>query len=396
MPDFPDPPSGVSSAPSSSAASAQFWTEFQATRDAISEEIAAVDAILPGTATRDRRTQLLPRNQALFSRVLDLEAQVTQALVHLPPYDERLYRSCLDQLKTALRRQKDALTPRSKFSFRSQPAASSTTSEPTATLNIPNVKPHVPSVSDLMARSSPSDGKAMDDVHTLVIADLCRQHYRLPFSRGYAASTDATLPTSLRVNHCRDAVLDFTSSRGRLASVFLRNLQRCIVVLGPLAGSVYVDDCVECTVVVACRQLRVHTSRALTFVLHTTSDPIIEDCTGIRVAPYPTLDPTNVDHAGGDHIEVDAWRQANLISTVNRYDQVDDFKWLRRQRSPNWSVLVPGDELAIVLGGYRRARQAPVHQFNSGGATTVPLDWNPVKFLLDVHSNVGLESLGHN
>ena len=39
--------------------------------------------------------------------------------------------------------------------------------------------------------------------------------------------------------------------------------------------------------------------------------------------------------------------------TPNLWDQVDDFKWLRVEQSPNWSVLKAEDERAIATEGWK-------------------------------------------
>ena len=65
-----------------------------------------------------------------------------------------------------------------------------------------------------------------------------------------------------------------------------------------------------------------HESRNCHVYLLSSSRPIIEDCTGIRFAPLP---PTYMN---------DSDRQV-----VNQWQQVDDFKWLRNEPSPNWSLL---------------------------------------------------------
>ena len=51
------------------------------------------------------------------------------------------------------------------------------------------------------------------------------------------------------------------------------------------------------------------------------------------------------------------------------WDQVDDFKWLRAEHSPNWSTLQPGDESMIGDG-----RWEAIKSFGSTGCTIPNLD----------------------
>ena len=53
----------------------------------------------------------------------------------------------------------------------------------------------------------------------------------------------------------------------------------------------------------------------------------------------------------------------------NLWDQVDDFKWLRAERSPHWSTLQPGDEGAIGSGLWEVTKS-----FASTWRTTSELD----------------------
>ena len=51
------------------------------------------------------------------------------------------------------------------------------------------------------------------------------------------------------------------------------------------------------------------------------------------------------------------------------WDQVDDFKWLRAEHSPNWSTSQPGDEGMIEDGQWEA-----IKSFGSSGCTISNLD----------------------
>lgn len=71
-----------------------------------------------------------------------------------------------------------------------------------------------------------------------------------------------------------------------------------------------------------------HESRNCDVYLLTTSRPIIEDCSGIRFAPFPDIYMTESDNKVED-----------------QWQQVDDFKWLRSEPSPNWGILDPSQRV---------------------------------------------------
>lgn len=66
-----------------------------------------------------------------------------------------------------------------------------------------------------------------------------------------------------------------------------------------------------------------HDAKNVDVYLLCPSRPIIEDCTNIRFAPL------EVEGLGG------TWE----VVEQNMWDQVDDFKWLKSEHSPNWEVL---------------------------------------------------------
>eukprot|EP01059_Diplonema_ambulator_P005434 TRINITY_DN15167_c0_g1_i1.p1 TRINITY_DN15167_c0_g1~~TRINITY_DN15167_c0_g1_i1.p1 ORF type:complete len:279 (+),score=95.59 TRINITY_DN15167_c0_g1_i1:51-887(+) len=116
-------------------------------------------------------------------------------------------------------------------------------------------------------------------------------------------------------------------------SIFLSRLTACTVFIKPIDGSVFIDSCKSCTFIVACRQLRVHTTTHSSFYLHCASEPIIEDTTNVTFAPYLWDFP-------GKQALIDS---TTLGGCSNKWDQVNDFKWLKSQHSPNWSIL-PEDQ----------------------------------------------------
>lgn len=119
------------------------------------------------------------------------------------------------------------------------------------------------------------------------------------------------------------------------------NLRRCRVVCGPTAGSIFVDNCQDCVFVVACQQLRIHTTHRSTFYIHVTSKAIIEDCSELRFAPYRVRPEDEV------RPQLSA---VGLNPDVNNWDKVEDFYHLALDiASPNWSVLSEEDRECFEL-----------------------------------------------
>ncbi|RLN99354.1 hypothetical protein DYB28_011998 [Aphanomyces astaci] len=115
-------------------------------------------------------------------------------------------------------------------------------------------------------------------------------------------------------------------------------LSHCTIYTGPIQGSLWLENCSNCTFVVVCRQLRVHHTSASAFYLRIKSHPIVEDCDGLGFAPYGLA-------YEGLGAQLDA---AGLACDTALWSQVDDFKWLRQTQSPHWRVLPDRERVHAV------------------------------------------------
>jgi hypothetical protein len=106
-----------------------------------------------------------------------------------------------------------------------------------------------------------------------------------------------------------------------------------------------VDTCIDCVIIGACRQFRMHNSRNCKVVLHITSGPIIEDCQGITFAPFverlhaPSFAAPLGSGEGGKSWWESKLVEASLDFNMNKWNEVEDFNWLRKQKSPNWDAV---------------------------------------------------------
>jgi len=96
---------------------------------------------------------------------------------------------------------------------------------------------------------------------------------------------------------------------------------------------------VDCEVRVAPRQLRVHATTRTTFHVAAASGPIVEDCDGLRFAPYAAT-------WGGADAGADADAAYDAAAPATTFDvlpgawrEVKDFKWLKNEPSPHWAPL---------------------------------------------------------
>lgn len=121
-------------------------------------------------------------------------------------------------------------------------------------------------------------------------------------------------------------------------AVFMNRLKNCKVYMGPVIGSILIEEVEGCVFVLASHQIRIHLAKSCDFYLRVRSRPIIEDSNVVRFAPYC------LDYEG---IEMDL-EKAGLSEETGNWGNVDDFKWLRAVQSPNWCVLPENERVGKV------------------------------------------------
>ena len=84
-----------------------------------------------------------------------------------------------------------------------------------------------------------------------------------------------------------------------------------------------------------------HGARDVDVYLQCASRPIVEGCAGVRFAPLP-----------------EGLRKGwGLEGEANLWDQVDDFGWLKADKSPNWSVLPEGERVQGLVDVVRSSEE---------------------------------------
>lgn len=87
-------------------------------------------------------------------------------------------------------------------------------------------------------------------------------------------------------------------------------------------GAIHITNLHNSVLVTSCRQFRMHASTNVDIYLLCASRPIIEDCQNVRFAPSPAY-----------------FTSAEAAQVANQWDQIDDFKWLKAEPSPNFCLL---------------------------------------------------------
>lgn len=281
---------------------------------AFARERAAVEELLQGGESVERLEEAAARLQGLQKLLND-------SVLFLAAYEVRQAQEALAQLQAALADRRQQLQPKKRFAFKTRRkdaalAPKEVDAAPGAT------------VAEGTLASPPS----LTEEGAVGASWLC----------GFSNLTSQVLEKRAEELHQRDVLLTELSDctirlYGNPNTLRLSKARRCTLLCGPVSTSVFLDDCSECVLAVACQQLRVHTTRDTRIFLQVTCRAIVEDCHGIRFAPYTWSYP-GIDRD---------FESSGLDRSKNNWSHVDDFNWLARDvASPNWSVL-PEEERTI-------------------------------------------------
>lgn len=214
---------------------------------------------------------------------------------------------------------RESLAPKKKFAFKSRR----------------NQNSNIGGDFDTKETGSITTALSETDAENVSIMNRVAAHIHPPLiatTTGYA---------SLLLSDLLECVVTFPDFHFRNAS--LNNIDRSLLLLnGVVNGPAHITGVTNSTLVLSCHQFRMHKATNVDVYLMCSSQPIIEDCRGIRFAPY------------GD-------------STGNLWNQVNDFEWLRNEKSPHWSILPENERQTpwknIDKGDEEQFRTEMLHHF---------------------------------
>lgn len=231
---------------------------------------------------------------------------LTDSAVFLRPYEVEKAHETLGKLYANVQEKRESLAPKKKFAFKSKKKESSA---------------HKPTPSPPVTRHKKFEVEMTD----------CR----------FSEMSDVYLSKGPGEVNFQDVALSMLKGcevwlQGSPSAIHISNLKGCKVFSGPVSGSIFIDDCCDCTFVLACQQLRIHKTTQSDFYIHVTSKAIIEDCHRVRFSDYSLDYPALMEH----------YQLSGLDQARNNWRDVDDFNWLASDSpSPNWEVIPVADKV---------------------------------------------------
>ncbi|TVY45464.1 Tubulin-folding cofactor C, partial [Lachnellula subtilissima] len=352
----------------------RFYRYFQEACTELQEKMAQLESLsLVGGERKDAVDHLLAEISRLTNEVADLTGSV-------PAYDQRIYSQAIKALQEKLQETRARLEPKPRFQFKTthknksaisikdaaelaaqkdiEPPGdklglgssdeSSLATTPTNLITPPSEVDSKDTIGDLPSfpknyneeimklGGGPVRKPSFSQATNVNISNHTGLHIILPSSASHATSSGSLT----KLNRCIVDMSVPTANGAPFAGLALKNIKHSLIIAGQVAGAAHITGVEDSIIVVASRQVRMHDCKNVDIYLHCASRPIIEDCSNVRFSPIP-----------------ECHKVIGAEPVVNQWDQVDDFKWLKAEHSPNWSIL-PEDQrlkedvwVTVVPGG---------------------------------------------
>lgn len=254
----------------------------------------------------NEKTPVFKRAAAFDSILLDISNTwkfISDSLSFLPNYDVRRAQEIVKELRLQVLEKRELLMPKKKFAFKCRQRLTPSAKKQGNVEKTQTKTTHTTTTSTNVGFSDRFDEE-------------------LTLSRDECSGKDVNISN---INNCT------LYMRGVPSAVRLNKVMNSRIFCGPVSRSIFVNDCLDSELHLACQQLRIHTTINTKFHIHVTSKAIIEDCEELGFAPY--------DFYVYEGLDAD-YQQSGLSRETNNWKDVDDFNWLKLDEpSPNWYLI---------------------------------------------------------
>ena len=223
----------------------------------------------------------------------------------LPGYDKLQYSKNYDEALEKVNQLKNKLFPKKKFAFSNK---NKKVAENNKNENVENQKKNE-EVIDISKEISPTD---------LLIKDL--KNEKKVFTKKEIEGKNNILMEN--INECEIYLLY------NFKACYITNCNKCKIFLGSVSGGTHMTSITDSKIYLITHQLRIHKTTKCDFYVIINSNPIIE------------YSKENVFHPL--KIKYEEYENNVKISGIdlnnNKWNQVQDFQWLKKDKSPNYEV----------------------------------------------------------
>ncbi|PIA19715.1 hypothetical protein COEREDRAFT_79004, partial [Coemansia reversa NRRL 1564] len=254
------------------------------------------------------------QNAWTLLRALDIKLR--EALIYLPPYDQKHLTAEIEVMRIFLQKSNPSALCNTGFRFKSVTATRSGVQSQQKAEDTDPTTIQQGSTPDPLLTQTSSNPKP-----SFMFTDIERKWI---VAENIFSTSE---PTDCELRDISNCVVDLRPIGGALRALNCHRVKNSIIICAPFSGAATIRHAHKCLVILAVRQLRFESTNSVRVYTHCSSHPVIERSSGMQFASYPSELLQNSD--------------ANCVvtQTPNLFHLVDDFNWLKRTHSPNWSLV---------------------------------------------------------
>jgi len=288
-----------------------FQTHFYTEYNQIIQVLEALH-LDPIKSEQEQKASLMSSYETISNRLEILKKYFTENTSFIPNYEVRKAQEAINKLNRLMQEKREVLFPKKKFGFKSK--QNMTTLE--AAIETASTKANKP------------EQKDSDNIDSFNLLSSCNIR---------DLNETNLVKKSAEINGKDVAIVNIKNSTIQLCGnptvIHVDNEENSVILSGTVTGSVFINNCQNCQVVVPCHQLRIHETKNTHFYINVVSRAIIENCKNVQFAPY------NWSYSHENTASKKLNDPLETSSIVN-WQSIDDFNWLKQnEKSPNWSFL---------------------------------------------------------
>ena len=277
----------------------KYYAETTTKLKEIDDMLAKLEAESKNKSDKEKKDGL----EEITTKIKLYREQFYNVMEFLPGYDKLQYSKNYDEELEKVNGLKNKLFPKKKFAF------SKNNKKQNENIKEKKEKSEVKETKKEITESSITD---------LVIKDL--NNFTKKYTKEEILGKNNILIEN--INKCDIYLLhDFKAC-------YINNCQNCNIYLGCICGGTHITNCINSKIYLITHQLRIHQTTKSDFFVLINSNPIIEHSQENIFHPlkikYNEFD-TNKKISGVDERN-------------NKWNQVQDFQWLKKDKSPNFST----------------------------------------------------------
>jgi tubulin-specific chaperone C len=207
------------------------------------------------------KEELKQNLEEINETIKDLKDDYKNNASFLVGYDKQNYMNLIEELTKTLESKKEKLNPKKKFAFSNKSTVVKETI--TQTDNIPGSN-----------QITPTNFKNESNEFL-----LCEKSN---LEKLIINKEEIGEKNNLIIDNIKNSDIYILYS---FKALYIKNVSNCKIFIGSVAGGSHITNCTDSKIYLATHQLRIHQTHNTHFFIISTSNPIIEDCSGLIFSP---------------------------------------------------------------------------------------------------------------